>query len=96
MLKKYAILNPLDGSYVFETEHDLAVSKVAEIALALYKAQAHDVLCSYVDVADDGSETWFAEDGTRVISPAEMQAEFEAQAKIIRPMGKIPVTIAGA
>lgn len=96
MTTKYAILNPLDGSYVFETEHTAAVAKVAEIALAFYKAQSHNALCSYVDVADDGSETWYAEDGTRVISPAELEAEFKARtAELLRPYGEIPITMAG-
>jgi hypothetical protein len=95
MITKYAILNPLDGSYVFETDHNSAVEKLAEVALAFYKIQAHGTLCSYVKVADDGSETWYAEDGSRTISPAELEAAFKAQASSLRVYGEIPITVTG-
>jgi hypothetical protein len=96
MTTKYAILNPLDGCYEYETEHTAAVATVARIALEFYKVQAHGTLCSYVEVAEDGSEKWYAEDGSRVISPAELDAEVKARiAQQMRTYNDIPITITG-
>jgi len=68
-MKKFAVLNPLDGSYVYtdnETERD---KLIAQMAFNLYKNHVHDAPYSIIEVAEDGSEKWYAILGYDIYNP---------------------------
>jgi hypothetical protein len=69
IMKKFAVLNPLDGTYTYtdtETERDKLVAK---FAFDLYRNHVHDAPYSIVEVAEDGSEKWFTISGEVIFNP---------------------------
>lgn len=58
MITKYAILDPQNGGYVYvETESEIEAKK-AEMAMNFYLTQTHNTPVSYVEISEEGEETW--------------------------------------
>ena len=73
-MKKYAVLNPMTGTYEYaDTEND-AESLPANIALDLYiNNHCHGNPFSIVTVNDDNSETWQSYTGDIILSPKQLE-----------------------
>lgn len=57
---KYAVLNPLDGTYTFATDVQERDAIARQRAWDFYLLHVHGVPYSIVEVAEDGSEQWRA------------------------------------
>ena len=95
MQVKYAILNPVDGSYTYKNTYEEAVVELARKAVDCYaNFHCHGKPCSYVEVQDDGSEVWKNHDGAVVPSPAEIEKEAERfMAEMTRNYEDLPKVI---
>jgi hypothetical protein len=89
---KYAILNPLDGSYTFKDTHEDAVTELAARALDVYvNHHCHGSPCSYIEVNEDGSETWHNHEGVVIPNGAEVLEQLKKQAAYLaRPYSDLP------
>ena len=75
MTKKYAVLNPADGTYQkFDTLED-AVSAGVEIAFNFYLLHTHNQPFVNITTNEDGSETWHSLGGNEILSPKQFEAE---------------------
>jgi len=97
MITKYALLNPLDGSYTYETDYNTALQALSNIVLNFYKAYTHDQLCSYVTIDAVGLETWSNTAGIKILSPTELKASLVVGIKPLVPStDTMTMPIAGA
>lgn len=81
MVKKYAVLNPTDGSYQKFDTVEAAVKQAVDTAFAFYLAQTHNQPFADITMNDDGSETWHSLDGNEMLSPAQIEAEGQRMAE---------------
>jgi hypothetical protein len=58
MTKKFAVLNPLNGSYTKASTTEERNSTLADFAWKIYLSHTHNLPYSVVEINDDGSETW--------------------------------------
>lgn len=79
MTIKFAILNPLDGSYEYRDTIEDASNVVAEQALNLYMSHTQNAFLTVVETIED-AEKWYAPTGEQVLSPAEIQAKIARRA----------------
>ena len=95
MTRQFAVLNPTDGQYAKFDTPEQAVDAAVTIAVSFYISQTHGQPFAQINVAEDGTETWSAPDGTPMLSPAQHQAEMEARMRYLDSFvnaGVIPVT----
>jgi hypothetical protein len=77
MTKKYAVLNPNEGSYQrFDTTEE-AINAAIDIAFAFYLHHTHNQPFADITINEDGSEIWQALDGSSMLSPEQLAAESE-------------------
>ena len=55
---KFAVLNPLDGSYMLYSSKDDAVNKIIDQAIEMYEQHVHYKMYTTVQINEDGSQTW--------------------------------------
>jgi hypothetical protein len=89
---KYAILNPLDGSYAFKDTYEEALAEIAARAIDVYtNHHCHGSPCSYVEVQDDGSEIWRNNEGVVIPNAVEAKEEgIRILAYLARPSSELP------
>ena len=58
MTTKYAILNPMTGTYSYADDERAALSEMKKIATEFYLIHTHGSPISKIKVNDDNSETW--------------------------------------
>jgi hypothetical protein len=73
-MKKYAVVNPLTGTYTYTNTIEERDSLLAAIAWEYYTTQTYNQPYSIVTINEDGSETWTTPDGTPKLSPQELDA----------------------
>jgi hypothetical protein len=81
MQTKYAVFNPLDGSYTILETIEEATTAASEIAYNFYYAQAGGSPVNTIEIDDNGGEVWKDVNGQRFLSPAEIQARIDAKLK---------------
>ena len=95
MKTEFALFNPASGDYVRTDSREAAVIAAAQIAADFYFSHAHGTPMVMIKTDDSGTETWTAPDGSTVMSPAEVAAQFEASERhrlSFENAGEIPVT----
>ena len=58
MKTKYAILNPMTGTYSYADDEEAALSQMQNLALDFYLSQTHNAPISVITVNENGDETW--------------------------------------
>lgn len=81
MTLKFGTLNPMTGQYTFAPTLDEAVVASAQIAFDFYLSQTHNQPIVKVEVDDAGVETWSGIDGASLLSPAQIEAQYEELTK---------------
>jgi hypothetical protein len=95
MALKYAYIHPTSREYLYANSPEELLN-----ALATFAAQTYvDHYCNgspytLVDVQEDGSEKWYAPDGTPVLSAADIEAKIK-QMQSFQNAGVIPVMTLG-
>lgn len=75
-MRKYAILNPADGSYAYTQSAEEIKTMIAQRAWAFFLLHTHGTPYTVVDVDEvTGAEVWHAPNGELLISPEQMTAE---------------------
>ena len=75
-MRKFAVLNPLEGAYTYtedETERDRLI---VDIILQLYINHVHGVPYSIVEIDEDGKEHWYSPTGDEILSPKVIEEAF--------------------
>lgn len=68
-MKKFAVLNPLDGTYVY-TDNEIERDKlIVEAAFKLYISHVHDNPYAIVEITEDGKESWVTPKGEYTLNP---------------------------
>lgn len=81
-MRKYALLNPADGTYTYHETLDALRVALAKRMFDIYLMQVHGSLYSVVDVNDEtGAQTWSSPTGESQVSPQETLAELEKALK---------------
>jgi hypothetical protein len=95
MTKKYAVLNPTDGTYQkFDVLED-AMSAAVGIAFNFYLLYTRNQPFADITVNDDGSETWHSLNGNPILSPEQLIQEQQLMIGHIRSFAEaaqLPVT----
>ena len=60
MTTKYAILNPMTGTYSYAESEKAALSQMQNLALDFYLSHTHNAPISVITVNTTGDETWSA------------------------------------
>ena len=55
---KFAVFNPLNGTYTMYSSKDEAVKKIVEQMMTMYENHVHDKMYSLVQINEDGSQSW--------------------------------------
>ena len=71
MTIKYAIFNPVDGSYAYSDTLDGAAAIAAQNAVAFFNIHTHDSFLTVVEEVD-GVEKWYTPTGEQVPTGAEI------------------------
>ena len=78
---KYAVLNPLNGSYTYKDTYEDAIVEISTRALDVFvNHHCNGSPCTYVEVQDNGDEIWRNNEGIIVPNPEDIKREMEAQA----------------
>jgi len=72
MTTKFAVFNPIDGSYQYAITEQERNALVAQVAWAFFLSQVHNCPYSVVTVNPDGSESWSSSSGEPMMSPEEL------------------------
>jgi len=56
---KYGIINPADGQYTYADTPDEAANILSDRLIEFFKHYAGGTLLAFIDVDDNGAETWF-------------------------------------
>ena len=84
MTKKYAVLNPKDGTYQrFDTIED-AISSAVDKAFTFYLEHTNNQPFADITVNEDGTETWHSLDGNEMLSPEKLEAQEQAMAEHLK------------
>lgn len=75
MKTKYAVLNPMNGTYVFAETYEGACVELARVGYEFYKFHCHGSPCVYVEIKEDGSEVWRNDQGIKMPSPEDIRKE---------------------
>lgn len=79
-MRKYAALNPADGSYTYVQSIEELKATIAQRAWAFFLLHTHNTPYTVVDVDEvTGAEVWHAPNGDLRLSPQQIQAEIKAQ-----------------
>ena len=91
MTIKFAIIDPTTREYSFEIDREAAIVTIAQNAVNTYINYYNGgVVCSLVDVQEDGSETWYTQDGVLTPSPDEILRKSLIAIRSKVPMANIP------
>jgi hypothetical protein len=60
MKTKYAILNPMTGTYSYADDEETALSQMQNLALGFYLSHTHNSPISVITVNANGDESWAA------------------------------------
>lgn len=75
-MKKYALLNPSNGTYTYYETIDTLQAALVKRMFDFYRLQVHNTLYSVVDVDEvAGTETWRSPTGELELSPAQLLSE---------------------
>lgn len=80
---KYGVFNPDTGVYTYKDTYEEACAELATVGYAFYVNHSNGTPCAYIEVQDDGSETWRNSEGVRVPSPEDIKRQ---QQKIIQEL----------
>ena len=96
MTTKYAYIHPTTRQYLFTDSADTLLTDLATFAVETYiNHYSNGQAYTLVETLPDGSEKWSTPDGTSVPSPADIQAQIEAEIKkrqMFANAGVIPTT----
>ena len=73
MRTKFAVLNPIDGSYTQVTTEQERDVLLAQNAWNFFLSHTHNRPFSIVTINEDGSETWSSPTGEPILSPAQFE-----------------------
>jgi len=91
MKTEFAVLNPNDGSYTRVATKEEATTVAAQLATDFYFTHSQQSPLTIVITDDNGTESWTAPDGTKMLSPAEVAVELEKQARLNISVTSIPL-----
>ena len=95
MTKKYAVFNPIDGTYQkFDTLENV-MSAAVGIAFNFYLLHTRNQPFADITVNDDGSEIWHSLNGNLILSPEQLIQEQQLMVDHIRSFveaAQLPVT----
>lgn len=94
MSKKYAFIHPTTREYLFETDRDVVITKIAAYAAETYRDHyCNGTLVTIVETNEDGSETWRNAAGVEVLAPTRIEVEMRRMFSLNAT--DIPVTTVG-
>jgi hypothetical protein len=95
MTLKYAYINPTTGQYSYANTPEELLNALATQAATVYvNHYCNGSPYTLVETQEDGSEKWYAPDGTPVLSAADIEAEIK-HLESFKNAGVIPVTQLG-
>lgn len=95
MALKYAYIHPTSREYLYADTPEALLNELAKHAAETYvNHYCNGSPYTLVETQDDGSEKWYAPDGTPVLSAAEIEAQIK-QMESFKNAGVIPVTQLG-
>lgn len=68
-MKKFAVLNPMDGTYTYTEDETKRDQLIVVAALQLYMTHVHDTPYSIVEMTEDNKEQWSNPSGEYIPSP---------------------------
>ena len=96
MALKYAYIHPTNREYLYADTPEQLLSELAKHAAETYVSHyCNGMPYTLVETAEDGSEKWYAPDGTPVLSAADIERQIK-QEQSFANAGVIPVTSLGA
>jgi len=96
MALKYAYIHPITREYLYaNTPEELLAALASHAAQTYVEHYCNGQPYTLVEILDDGSEKWYAPDGTPVLSAADIEAKIK-QTQSLQNAGVIPVMTLGA
>lgn len=95
MALKYAYIHPTSREYLYADTPEALLDALAGFAAETYvNHYCNGSPYTLVETQDDGSEKWYAPDGTPVLSAADIEAQIKKMDSF-RNAGVVPVTQLG-
>lgn len=92
MKTKFAYIHPTTREYLYTEDRNELLSQLAQFAAETYQNHyCNGQLFTFVEVAEDGSEKWYAPTGEQIMSPTELEAKMRHMQSFIDAV-QIPVS----
>jgi hypothetical protein len=72
---KYGVLNPNDGQYAYADTPEEAASILVDRLIDFFKHHAGGTLFAFIDVDENGAETWFNTRGAHMPTQEQIDSE---------------------
>lgn len=77
-MRKFAVLNPLDGTYTYTTDEVERDKLIVDTMFKLFMSHVHDSPYTIVETTEDGKEQWYTPKGDNILNPNIIEEAFIA------------------